>query len=241
MAKKKKKKTVMEPLEEMKKQNEVIREAAYKGTREVKDVSEESVTMSQKQLEELIDSKLETVKAENLLLKQKQTDLHKEMGLGEWNEEQIMKKRTHTSWLKLYQPTSDEEPGLIVYWKRYELIRNKLTGRIDNEIYTIKCLYPDGELKEFRITLLELAQIHNREKVEGIDIKKKKLVKIHGKVRRSAKDKEGYTRSANVVDGVEEKEGGAWVDLREVKDQVTVTIKRKNGQTYTMPDKYLNS
>ena len=218
-----------------------MEDTGYKGSTPVADVSEKEITISEKKLREMIASEVETLKAENLVLKQKQKELHNEMGMGEWNEEQQLKDRTHHSWLKLYREDADQEHGLVVYWGLHKIVRDD-RGYIKDQLYKIKCLYPDGDEKEYIIPLLVLAQMSDREKVKIIKQEKTKLVKVHGKVRKSAKDKEGYTRSVNIVDGgVEEGEGGDWTELREVREQNIVTIERQTGQTYKMEDKYLNS
>lgn len=208
----------------------------------VAEPSSGKVTLTKNELEELIDSKLETLRAENDILKHKQGELHRELGGGEWQVEESLKPRTHHSWLKLYRENADEEYGLIVKWEKYKTITNELTGAIRQELYRITCLYPNDSTKEFTIPLLDLARISDREKVEVIKIDRKKLVKIHGKVQKSIVDKEGYTRSANISDPeIQGEKTGNWVDLREVRDETTVTIKRNSGQTYTMSDLYLNS
>ena len=218
-----------------------MEDTGYKGSTPVADVSEKEITISEKKLREMIASEVETLKAENLVLKQKQTDLYNEVGMGEWREEGEVKKGDCYSWLRLYRETEDEEYGGVIYWGLYKIIRDD-RGNIKDQLYKIKCLYDDGKIKEYIIPILTLGQLSSREKVKIIKQDKKRLVKTHGKVRKSVKDKEGYTRSVNIVDGgVEEGEGGDWTELREVREQNIVTIERQTGQTYKMEDKYLNS
>lgn len=204
---------------------------------------EEKVTLTRQELEELIDSKLATVKMENDKLRQNARDTHERMGLGEWREEQAIGERQHDGFLKLYRQNSDQPYGLVVFWKLYEIKKNPLSGRIEQELYKIKCLYEDGSEKEFIIPLLELGQLQDRENVKIIEEERKKLVKIHGKVRRATVDTQGYTRSYGLEGGSDliNANPGAYVDLKEIRDETFITIKRASGQTYRMNVKYINS
>lgn len=206
----------------------------------VQTVPRETITMTRQELEDLIDSKVQTLKAENSALLLRTNELRTEKGLSEWKEFKDSEERKHTAWLKLYRSESMSEAGAIVGWREHKVNRDA-KGYVLSTDYEIDVLYSDG-VKKHVIPLVQLGSITEREEVELSDMKKKKVVKIHGKVRRSSVNKEGYTMSANIIDGgIDGQKDNDWVELREIRDDITFTIKRPSGQTHTMPAKYLNS
>ena len=172
----------------------------------------------------------------------KTNEMRAEMGLGEWKSFEETQDRKHTAWLKVYRENPMDEGGVIVGSRENKITRDA-KGYILNTLYQIDVLFKDG-VKQFVIPQVEFGSITDREMVDIIEMKKEKKVKVHGKVRKSVKDKEGYSYSPlTSSDGSinQDKKGDEWVELREVRDEITVTIKRADGQTHRMNGKYLNS
>lgn len=213
------------------------------GNTDVINSSEEKMEITKSELEEIIEIKMEKLKEENKLLKDNRNKLHKEVGLGEWREDDVKKPRKKFGYLKLYRLNSDEPYGLVISWKQHKTEKDN-SGHIKDQIYKITCLYEDDTTKELKVPLLELSTNADRERVEIIEEDRKKISRSMGKVRKSTVDKAGYTRSmmGNCgldIDNTESDRG--YVDLMEYKDKVELTIKRANGQTLKMPEKYLNT
>jgi len=221
----------------------IVEDTSYKGTMPVAPVSEETISMTKKELMELVDSRIETLKVQNDQLKEANKNLSAQSGAREWVEEEAMGKRKYFAHQSIFKLNSEDDEGLLIGWRLHETKTEPISGRILNQIYKIKCLYAGGEEKEHLVPYSQFSHMHGREKVEVIDIKRKRLSKIHGKVRRPNVDKEGYVRSVNMSSGsgdFNDKATGDWVPLKETVEEVTATIQRANGQTHTMPGKYLN-
>lgn len=184
-----------------------------------------ALTMTQEQLEALIDSKIATLKAENANLKAR---VGKEMDQGTWKEVKAPIKRNKTVHFKLYRPDGDTQLGLVKDWRWLKDMKDE-NGKM-YPLYEITCLYGDNTETKFQIPLMDFIKVADLEKCEVIEEDRKKLVKVHGKVRIAPQTKDGYTISA--MAGYDVPQGGDYVDLEETKDEVFVTIKRDNGQTF---------
>src|SRR3990167_2622198 len=196
----------------------VVSDPSDKHTVPTAAISEEKITISKKELAEMIASQIETMKVQNDSLRKDNVRLSQEQGLGEWREEDPSQPIRRFAFQHLYQMNSEEEPGLIIGLKRFEIQTDPKSGKVIDQIYNIMCLYGDGSTKEHRVSYSALMGLQNREKVEIINPQKKRIVKIHGKVRRASTDKEGYTRSVNFSQGAEDfndrkQNDGEWVDL----------------------------
>jgi len=202
--------------------------------------SEKQVAMTEKQLNELIDSKMATLKMQNQMLVDDRKKFNRELGYGEWQEADVLNPRKHTAWLKLYAKNPDDEKGLVVFTKVHEYIRNPQTGTILNTIFKIK-VWDSKEVKEYLLPMSEYASITDREQVDIINVDKKKLVKRHGKVKKSVViNGYAYTQGLSSLD-VEKKDGGDWVDLKEEVSTEMVTIRRADGAEMQLDGKYLNN
>lgn len=202
----------------------------------------ETITMSRQELEDLIASKVQTLQEQNASLLVKTNELRAELGVGEWKTFEETKDRKHTAWLKLYRENPMDEAGVIVGFRESKVNRDA-KGYILSTMYQIDVLYKDG-VKQHEIPLVQFGGITDREQVEIVEFKKEKRVKSHGKVAKAMKDKSGYTYSSGGIlegDPNAGKQTSELVDLLEIRDEITVTIKRIDGQTHKMNGKYLNS
>jgi hypothetical protein len=208
---------------------------AYKGSTPVAKVENKTVTLTAQELDELITSRLDSALAENQALKQKHQERNDTMGLGEWEEEKELSPQTRFTNQSLYRETEEDEFGLIVGCKRIKILYYDGTDRIRDQIYRISLLYPDGTTEEKEVPLGRFTKLSTKEELKIIDRDIKKSTKIHGYVKKSTIDKEGYMRSLNQIGlGVDGTAQGDQVALKETRDVGTVTVQRPSGQTYTM-------
>ena len=207
---------------------------------------EENVTLSKSELRRMMESvaedKISTLKMENAELKQHSLSLEKQVGLGDWQDVDVNKKRSHTAQFKLWRKDTDQVWGLIVDWKHLRFDYDENSRKYDKDIYKVTLMDDQGNKSEVEMTIKELGEINEKETVQIIDMQKKVQVMSMGKVRRSPKTRDGYTLSPGVnLEGLIRPDGGEWVDQSVTRDLITCTVKRKNGQVFEINANRLNS
>jgi hypothetical protein len=195
---------------------------------------EPSVTLTRAQLDEIVASAVEKATATAT------RGLERQLGLGDWKvakEERNANKRAR---MRLYQKDTDSPLALIVDWKFLKNAYDENTRAYDKPIYKLTVLHDDGTKEDVEIPLLDFSKINNYETVEIIATETRKLEKVHGKVRQTMRNKEGYAMSPHPSGGTDNVMLGGWVELKEVKMDEIHTIKRPNGKTLTIHNSKLN-
>ena len=202
-------------------------------------VSKEDI---QKMVDEAAEKKVEQLRIENAELKQHSLSLERQVGLGDWQDVDTNKKRSHTAQFKLWRKDTDQAWGLIVDWKHLRFDYDENSRKYDKDIYKVTLMDDQDNKSEVEMTIKELGEINEKETVQIIDMQKKVQVMSMGKVRRSPKTRDGYTLSPGVnLEGLIRPDGGEWVDQSVTRDLITCTVKRKNGQVFEINANRLNS
>ena len=224
--------TASETVEEEIKQTEKI---------EPKDTAEEAVKEAKIELskEELKNIILE---AKEEAQKEATRGFEVDKKIGDWEEESEERKQNKTARMRLFQEDGNSEFGLIIDWK---FLKNERREDIDGvkvvQMYEITVAYEGDKVEKHTIPLIDFVRINDLETVEIIATEEKVLTKKHGKVRRVAKNREGYAMSPHVEGGTDFVMLGDWVDLKETKVLTIHTIKRPNGQTLKINNSRLNA
>lgn len=199
-------------------------------------VTEKSITMPESELKAFIK---EQVEAQTASLRKENQNLKRNLPEGEWQEANKEIAGNKTATFRVYRADGDAEPGIVVGFKYLRKDFNEETRKHDIDVYRLTVLYDGAIEKTVEMPLVEFAKITEREEVEIISMKKKQLVKSHGKIRAAARQ-DGYIYS-NQPHTNHAGAGSEFVDLIEKKDLITVTIKRQNGDTYECDANNLNS
>jgi len=190
----------------------------------------------------LTESELKRMLKENA--KESGRGLERQVKLGDWIEKDDIKKQNKTARMKLYQEDGTSEFGIVVDWKFFKNEYDENTRQYDNAIYSVTVLYPEKGTVIHNMPLLKFAHINNFETVEIIKTDEKKLVKVHGKVTRTPKSREGYSMSSHVSGGTDMRPeflGSEMVDLEEVRVETMVTVKRPSGEELRLNSDRLNA
>ncbi len=200
-----------------------------------------TVTMTKEELERFVESEI---------LKFKKLESEKSRFAGgisrsevEWHEWKEPKRQNKTATFRLYRVDGDSPWGIIVDWRFFKNVFDEGTRKVDKPVYKIVVQYDDNSRKEYEIEWIEFAKITDIERVEIIKEEKKVMAMSQGSVTKAFKDSQGYIYG-NHPDGGDIKikgEVSAKVPLIVKRDQITVTVKRENGQEFTINADRLNA
>lgn len=159
-----------------------------------------------------------------------------------WSEYTSPVSANKTATLKVYRENATAAPGLIVKLITFKNNAfNEETRKNDKLIYLATMRYDDGKTKDVQIDALTLSEINEVEQVELIKEDRRTLRKIDGYVPRPSTDKEGFPkRMLGGGSGYGSSIGSGEVPLEVFAVKSEVTVKRKNGQEFTMSSDYLN-
>lgn len=131
--------------------------------------------------------------------------------------------------------------GIIIDWRFYKKIFNEETRKVDKPVYKIIVLYDNGDKKEYEIEWGQFAAITDLETVEIINEDKKVLAMSQGTVNKAFMDSEGYVWG-NHPDGQVKVKGEITtkVPLIVKRHEIICTVKRENGQVFTLNADRLN-
>ncbi len=209
---------------------------------EAEPVAEEKIVLSKAELNALMDSKIAALRDENAALKTQNQGLEKQVGIGDWKAVEDTRKRKHTATFRMWRPDTDQPFALIVDWKHLRYDYDENSRKHDKDIYKLTLLHEDGTKTHTEMSLSEFATIGDVETVEISEKEDTELVKVHGKIRKAAKGRDGATMSRNVAyPGIDVPDGGEWVDLEERKIESSFLVTRKDGQTFRINGNRLNA
>ena len=180
----------------------------------------EMITMSKKDLDELISQKLAAA------------PVPRKMGEQQWKDAEAPKKKIYTATLRKYRVDSEKPEGLIVDMYFHKNILDEITRRNDKPIYKVKLRYDDGVEEVIEMPLEEIAKITEHETVKILEQKKDVKTKTHGYVYKKEVTREGYTS---------DRPTDTMVELTETKELYTCLIERANGEQFWLPSDKLNS
>ena len=159
-----------------------------------------------------------------------------------WHEFKEPKKPNKTATFRRYREDGDAPWGIIVDWRFFKNEYDENTRQYNKPIYKMVVQYDDGNRKEYEIEWIKFAAITEIERVEIIKEEKKTVAMSQGTVTKAFRDAEGYIYSPHVGGGQVKVKGeiSTQVPLLVKKDEITVTVKRENGQEFTCDSSRLN-
>ena len=159
-----------------------------------------------------------------------------------WAEYVPPAKRNKEATLKVYRADSDAAPALIVKMVVHKHNAfNEETRKNDKLIYKVTVRADDGSEKAIEMDSKQFTEIKEVEKVEIIKEESRTLRKVDGYVTKPMTDKDGYPkRILGAAGNYGNSMGTVEVPLEVFAVKSTVTVKRKNGQQFTLDADYLN-
>lgn len=144
--------------------------------------------------------------------------------------------------LRLYQEDAKSPKGLIIRADFLKNVWDEETHKHDKLIYEIEVLYDDDQTKVYEIPAEDFVKINQTEEVELIDVDRKRLRKVIGKVGIPMRDKDGYPIIRVDAGGYGSAQGTVGeVEQDVIRYEEIFTIKRPNGQIYVVHSDHLNA
>lgn len=191
-------------------------------------------------VEEIAEAKIQKLREENQELKHSLT-LERKVGLGEWSYVGDAGERKHTAFFRLWRSNTDEDFKIIVDRKHLRYDYDEVTRAHDKDIYKLTLMDDKGEKTEIELPHRDFAKISDIEIVDIIKMDKKEQVMVLGKVKRAARTRDGYVLSPGFgLGGLKLPDGQDWVDQTVTQDEITCTIRRKNGLQFQINANRLN-
>ena len=208
--------------------------------------AEDTVTIKKddlfKMVNEIAEKKMGQVLLENEELKRHGSALEKQVGLGDWVDVGPNKKRSHTATFRLWRENTEQEFGLIVDWKHLRFDYDEKSRDYDKDIYKITLLMPDDTRRDAELPLKDFGDIKDIETVQIIEMDKVQQVAKIGTIRKSPQTRDGYKLSPGVgLEGLLIPASNEWVDQLVTREKITCSVRRKNGQVFSVDSSRLNS
>ena len=146
---------------------------------------EKTITMTPSELQKMMDEAIQRDKERN------KPDLAKP-NYNEWSEVGEDERPNRTATLRLWQKDAKSPWGVIIRADYLKMVFDEETRKHDKMIYEVEVLYDDKTTETFEMSADEYVKLNQVEKVELIDVDRKKMRKITGKVGVPIKDKDGW-------------------------------------------------
>lgn len=208
--------------------------ALEKGTKEEK----KTITMTEDQLKSMIAS--EVAKYKETQAANDSEGMEEALRFGKWIKNRQPKKANPVASLRVYRKDGLSEPGIIIDWKFVKNVENPETKVKDVPVYQIEVLYDDDKHEKSEITLNEMVQLNEFEKVEIIkqDVEDQKMISGTGRRPYTAN---GYSFSNPAFWGTKSQVGaGEEFEYEVHRKDVMCTVKRPNGNILQLHSSRLN-
>lgn len=159
--------------------------------------------------------------------------------MGNWRSADKSGEKNKTASFKIWRDEENDKSGIVIDWKFIRNDFNEEFRKHNTPIYRITVMFDDGSKQDVEMSLVDFASISEREIVEITRWKKEKIFRNMGYIRKTKKDREGYTLTSG--DNIPAQKSEVTVPLNEWKDHIMVDIKRPNGQTFTINADRLNA
>lgn len=203
---------------------------------------EKLITITQEQLEALMENKLAALRAELTSPARKESP-NASLG-GEWKPLTAHKERNRIATIRQYRADSNDSWKYILNWRHHKYEINEETGRKDKAIYKVTVI--DPTTKEESTVYIPLIELVNVElfpyvTVEIISTVKKPKYKSQGITQLPSRDKGGYAIAKAVGNATTPfNDSGETIEMIVTAEDIISTIRTKEGVEFEVNADRLN-